>query len=868
MNHRITYHPASRIGLKRFVFFPKSKLEGKAEVDKKAYNDCLEALYENTNVSNKIKRTNCIRIAQNLLSGFCAVNQSRSWFDQNMLPICPEVVLPEGMGVKKWRQGMEYQIGDADVDYKFDFHKYTYMCRGGEVYYLHVLNAVNQYPEYKSVLEKRIGEMITSFPQFSYLCRFVQTTWENRILIPEEDKADISKDLGAIPVSFSQRNEQTLSELENFLNSKAHPFEKMETLANGIILQLLRAMYLCAANDKESNCWVIDVNCEGFSNPECKKAAVAAFKHNEEVISAYLYSGLEMYRHLLNSDDDNMSVGVQTSWQVFDNSCSLDKPTNTIISHIYDEVESSLSNAEPRAIMTIMNKYTQAPYGMNMNAVALFSFYFIAQHGNRLISYYGQEKLTASVISNKIFKGGKLQNNEFIKIRLQINEAPETDAVKDLCRQILKTRDISEFQPLKDTLNSVLAQEGSTPENQGMIAQASVRLDEGIRARKSIDERMTKATEIVDSSSQSLVIHKFVKVLDYLPDLDSPLSEEYDFEYDEKTCDRTKQLKKQFNEILTRGFSTSLEHLTCKITQFSQVRGLYTKAADTLENYDYHDYAEEIRKRIVALESELIARQKYESTLVELDKDIAFFKNCDAIGYTELSEMRTKLAGWTHFVKEEKELPALIAHEKTQQLSAAEKAIANRMERLLADFKNAIDRFQNANTFEELADACRNIAAVSKLGYDSMMLEQLDACIDVHKTIKQSIESFPDNLDELRDHSKKSDVNKSRVLKYELNVKIRELEEKQATWIEKYILPAEKDASMMTAVSCTNWLERTKLLPAFLDKKTIDKYSSVRAEVEKRLHVCKVDGVVSMFKQLSDAEKKACIEELLRIQGD
>ncbi len=308
MNRRITYHPSSRIGLKRFVFFPKSKLEGKAEVDKRAYNDCLDALYEKTNISNKAKKQNCIRIAQNLLSGFCAVNQSRSWFDQNMLPICPEVILPEGMGVKKWRQGLDYQIGEADIDFKFDFHKYTYMCRGGEVYYLHILNAINQYPEFKNNIEKRITDMITSFPQFSYLCRFVQSTWENRILIPEEDKVDISKDLGAIPLAFSQRNEQTLSELENFLNSKAHPFEKMETLANGIILQLLRAMYLCAANDQESNCWVIDVNCEGFSNQEVRKAAISAFRHNEEVISSYLYSGLAEYRNRLSGTDDNKII--------------------------------------------------------------------------------------------------------------------------------------------------------------------------------------------------------------------------------------------------------------------------------------------------------------------------------------------------------------------------------------------------------------------------------------------------------------------------------------------------------------------------------------------------------------------------------
>ena len=47
----------------------------------------------------------------------------------------------------------------------------------------------------------------------------------------------------------------------------------------------MRMMYLAAATDNESNCWVIDVNCAGHENIEAKKRAIAAFKHNEEVIS-------------------------------------------------------------------------------------------------------------------------------------------------------------------------------------------------------------------------------------------------------------------------------------------------------------------------------------------------------------------------------------------------------------------------------------------------------------------------------------------------------------------------------------------------------------------------------------------------------
>lgn len=295
-NNRMQYSPKSRIGLKRFAFFPKSKLDGKAEVDKKAYEECLRALENKMSGGNETKKKNMLVVVQNLLNGFSAFNQGRSWFDQSMLPVCPEVILPEGMGIKWRRQGLDFQTCNVDIDSKFDFHKYTYMCRGGEVYYLHLLNAINEYPKYQKLIEYRLNEMITRFPQFSSLCNFVQDTWDEYMSVPSEEP--FHKDLGVIPTSFACRNKYTLIELDNFLNSKCHPFEKMEMMANGLILQILRMMYVAASDEKCSNCWLIDVNCEGIDNQEAKKAAVSAFKHNEETISNYLYRGLEKYRYI------------------------------------------------------------------------------------------------------------------------------------------------------------------------------------------------------------------------------------------------------------------------------------------------------------------------------------------------------------------------------------------------------------------------------------------------------------------------------------------------------------------------------------------------------------------------------------------
>ncbi len=572
----------------------------------------------------------------------------------------------------------------------------------------------------------------------------------------------------------------------------------------------------------------------------------------------------------LTQDEKNrvratLSIGIKTSWQIFDSNCTLDKPKNNVMCQIYDEVLSELSDVESRSVMSIMNKYTQPPYGMNMNAVALFVFYLIAERGNAVFSYYGQEKLTASVVSDKIFKGGKLQVNEFFKIRLQLNAAPENDAVADLCKRILQTNRIGEFQKLKESLDYLLTQEGSTPENQSIIAQANVRLDEGIRIKKAIEEKLVKASEIINAANQSFVIYKFVKVLDLLPNPAKAISDEYSFEFDDSICKRIELIKRQFDDRLASEFSIALKRVKCKITQLSQVKGLYSKAAETLALYGYKEQAEAIHARISALESELIARQKYESSLVELEKDIALAANCEAYGYSDLNDMKTKVGGWMQFIKTAKDLPPAVAEEKTKQLKNVEQILSAQIEMLLNKYHTIIANFNKANTFEELDDAHRDVIAAAKMGFDSSMRERLDECDDNYRALSKAVSTLPENLDELRDMIKKDGESLHRVLINEIQSKIGELEKLQAEWIIRFITPAKDGVRTMSASACTNWIERTKVLPAYLDLQTREQYDAVQTMITERLHVCRVDGVISMFKQLSKSEQEACLKELQRI---
>ena len=63
------------------------------------------------------------------------------------------------------------------------------------------------------------------------------------------------------------------------------------------------------------------------------------------------------------------------------------------------------------------------------------------------------------------------------------------------------------------------------------------------------------------------------------------------------------------------------------ITQLSSAKAAYNKIAEILRQNGYGDLAEATEKRLDDIETELIVKQKYEASLIELEKDIAMCKS-------------------------------------------------------------------------------------------------------------------------------------------------------------------------------------------------------------------------------------------------
>lgn len=309
-DHMIEYTPVSNMGLKRFIFFDNSRLDTKSTIDDEAYKKCVKIISNSIEQeSAQLEDKEAIFVLQNILYGFSIENAGRSWFNKNLLPVCPEVLFPESLARKNYRE--RASIDSVSTDNSFDFNSYTYMARGGEIYYLHLLHALNNDENTnKELLEKQIKTMLSRIPQLSKISKYIQQKWEDEMDFydHDSDKPAVRKTMKAIPLDYQYRDKYTVSELITFLENRIQPMDKIDLLSYGIVIQIFRMMITIAARGSETSgsIWLIDT-CETDKkeHAEVKKLAHHCFSLNEESFIKYIDKGIAYFYP--NDDEEKIS---------------------------------------------------------------------------------------------------------------------------------------------------------------------------------------------------------------------------------------------------------------------------------------------------------------------------------------------------------------------------------------------------------------------------------------------------------------------------------------------------------------------------------------------------------------------------------
>ena len=310
---KLSYWVEPRMALRRFVFYDKARKKGTIKADEQAYQEMIKLLKAKMDDMSEEDRNEYLESIQDLFHGYAVVIKNRFWGAQALLPICPEFMMCGcDPSEKKRKAAVKWDDDPITVDSKFSFDRRNFLARGGELYYLHLLQGLEGQPEKKNTLEYLLNDLVAvQCEKISKMASFVQETWEKGMGF-DRDKLSQQLNLSFIPENaYKECEVYSVDELINFLSCKMHPINRMEILAKGIMFQIMHMMswrvssYL--GNDKRK--WIVDM--KGASKDSVKKIAADAYS----ALEADFMTALNQIVREFNISEDEMMTCVQKAKQ-------------------------------------------------------------------------------------------------------------------------------------------------------------------------------------------------------------------------------------------------------------------------------------------------------------------------------------------------------------------------------------------------------------------------------------------------------------------------------------------------------------------------------------------------------------------------
>lgn len=639
--------------------------------------------------------------------------------------------------------------------------------------------------------------------------------------------------------------------------------ERKRISSGGLIIYNGRLNVLCTERFSKIYKTPVPFVFDGFEN---KKSAQAKKTLINLCVKLFDHSlmNVQSYQALSTADKNRvkscLATGVNYSWQVFNESCQLVLPQNELMKSIYREADEAIPEEESISVNKLFGKYLHAPYGMNIYSYVLFVLYFIEKHEKYLLTYIGNERLTPDLLNNTVFKGQKFKLSDLQKVNIRRNLNVDVDLVADFCNEILENTDVYLCSRLRKKLNDTIQAEGEGTNNQLLIGQARLRLDDGDKIRKNLDERKEKIQQFLDEGMAKFIPHKFVGIFSHLDDPVGLIEPNLPYVYPQEYVEYMQDVNKRIRNFMETTFVKAIGLLACNdITKLSGFQNTYGRVVKLLRENNYEEQAELTEKRVNLIVEETKARNQYSQALGECEKDIALFSDVKNASYSECESIQNKFGRWTKFLSDTN-LPVSITTPLNSRINQIIKSAEER--------KNEI--VEEVNAFDGDYEKARLLADLMRLkpSIESMLTSELPEGLDSHllqklkeiEEIEDCIQKLPQTIDDL-DVFIGDKANKSRIVVLNEAKELKErLLSNQQDWVEKTIVPVE-EGSITNAQKCSSWIEKLTSIPNYIDAQTTKRAQRASEVVTKQLHACKVQGVLSLYNGLTQEEK----EEFLRL---
>lgn len=567
----------------------------------------------------------------------------------------------------------------------------------------------------------------------------------------------------------------------------------------------------------------------------------------------------------------SLSVERSDSWKVLSKTGALIKPQAGILKEIYEEIDASLKLNEIKSIGILFNKYLYSPYSMNEYSLGLLISYYIALNSSNLNIYNKESKLKKVDFANKVFSDKKIDFDMLKKYTIQRTEGTKEDELK---RTIDKISNTIYVENCADALIEIKALENEelNTEYLATLELLKEKVFRGLEKKKKIYDQLNSYKEYIEKYFISKFnIHALAKI--YKPLFMSNFNGKIDdseFEYSKEYIDEIIKLRNLILESIENKLPLYLkESYKFGYVDLKEEGKNVSLICQALNKMGLEKEGVLLEDTYKSKKQQIIENQKYIAIFNEFDSFINSNSLVNTKNYKELEQLKEIIINWNERIQN-LDISSIKRKKMIEQSIQLQEKINFRRESLDKSKIKILNSLNNINSVDELRQiesSINNYLMYLPVQEDEIELKNiLDKINSVLSELKQ-LELSRDNRAKFESIAKefKDRTNNEfteRLLDKAIEEGINHMDIADAKWVENNISYIKENIAQLSIEECETWRVKTRDIPLYLKDESIELLKNINLMINDKIKNSKVDGIISIFKELDEDEKERCLRLL------
>lgn len=581
-----------------------------------------------------------------------------------------------------------------------------------------------------------------------------------------------------------------------------------------------------------------------------------------------------------NRIEEILFEGKPGAWGVLNNNYQFISPINTKVRKIFTNFDKALSVKGTLSVDEIFNEYQKPPYGINDYSLALLIAVYLTQRKIETRVNIENERLRLEEWGKEIYLDKEVRISKLLDtVIMKVNVDELSTRYLNLYSKVERNNDVDLCPILLDELNQIKKEEDIPEELQDKVAHMEMVLQIGMGLFDRTSRLIGSLRGKYDLAIREKDFKKLFEVIEKSEEINGPIEESARYIYNEKHIEVSEALIKKAHQFIKKEFPEWLLKLKCQsIGQMTLFEKWVKDIIAYSLKFDYKEEARKTRSKLDKILDDLSIVHKLQNINGTVQEYIRKSTPSENLGYEQLLQLRKEGQDLIDFILGHN-VDRNYLDSYLDKLEPRVELISKFIERLTAQITQVYDSFFDLTDIRMSKDVLmkakslleRTLKEEDRLNIEQSANDLQNFLNDVDKlgALKDNREELISELESLTNKwaEVESDIDFTPLIESSRDQMINYVNELENKWVQKYL--QERNIRIEWDVSgCTTWLNDTNVMPHFLTPETMVNCKSMRNQIMERLNELSVDGVVSLFNNLTEEQQKICydkIETLLKV---